>query len=55
MFDLKLGENRRHKTHFGADRHNLPASDSVMYSYIVSRDSMWSMLMVEALDWLYLK
>ena len=49
IFDLKLGENFCHKARLVADGH-LAEPTSIMYSSVVSRDSVRICLFVAALN-----
>ena len=50
VFDVKLGENFRHKARFCADGHKTSATSSVTYSTVVARDSVRVMLLIAALN-----
>jgi hypothetical protein len=53
VFDVKLGENFRRKARYCADGHKTGASASVTYSTVVARDSVRILLLVAALNDLY--
>jgi hypothetical protein len=50
VFDIKLGENFRRKARYCADGHTTTTPASVTYSTIVSRDSVWIILTIAALN-----
>ena len=49
-FDVKLSENFRKKARFVADGHKTDAPVAITYSTVVSRDSVWILLMAAALN-----
>lgn len=50
VFDVKLGENFRHKARFCADGHKTEPPAAVTYSMVVSRDSVRIVLTLAALN-----
>ena len=50
VFDVKLGENFRRETRYRADGHKTGAPASVIYSTVVSRDSVRILLTIAALN-----
>ena len=50
IFDIKLGENFRPKARMVAGGHTMKTPSSITYIYVVLRDSVQIMLMIEALN-----
>ena len=50
IFDIKLGENFRHKARFVADGYKASTPNTVAYSSVASRDSVRLLLLVAALN-----
>ncbi|CAJ1950956.1 unnamed protein product [Cylindrotheca closterium] len=55
VFDVKLGENFQRKERYCADGHKTEAPAALTYSTVVSRDSVWILLMIAALNGLDLQ
>ncbi len=50
IFDVKLGEGFRRNARFVGDGHKTKPPSSVTYRSVVSRDSVWIILMIAALN-----
>ena len=55
IYDVKLGENFRHKARYVVNGHKTSPPASVTYSTVVTRDSVRIMLLAAALNNLYVR
>ena len=50
IFDVNMGENFKSKAWFVANGHNTKSLAAMTYLYMVSRDSVWIVLTIAALN-----